>query len=139
MTEQLDLFDHDGRQAHAADLALKRGEKHKSDGMQAAATAPKNNAPDKVRQGRIRFLEALLRSDDGIATVEDGDDDLNDELADGGKWRGSIPSPLARAGIIKRRSYRKSRRPSRHATPVSVWQLIDRDAAIAELQRLEND
>ncbi|MBI2433924.1 MAG: hypothetical protein HYV26_13740 [Candidatus Hydrogenedentes bacterium] len=48
---------------------------------------------------------------------------------------GPVPSPLARAGIIRRACYANSQRVERHAAPISVWELRDRNAALEWLER----
>ena len=69
---------------------------------------------------------ALVRHalEHGTATADDVAASLG-ELPDGldPRWLGAVPLPLARAGIIKRKTYVKSTRPSRHASPISFWRL----------------
>jgi hypothetical protein len=89
-----------------------------------------------VAAGQIALLEALLRSADGTATVDDATSDLSAKFERGGKWRGSIPSRLARNRIIERIGDCKSDRPSRHRSYVSVWRLVDRARALHEIDRL---
>jgi hypothetical protein len=43
---------------------------------------------------------------------------------------GAVPKPLALAGIIRRAGFVVTSRPEAHGRPVSVWELIDRDAAL---------
>jgi hypothetical protein len=49
------------------------------------------------------------------------------------RYLGTVPGPLARAGIITRVGFDRSCRPSRHASIVSLWALADRAAAVAWL------
>lgn len=42
---------------------------------------------------------------------------------------GSVPGGLARAGIIRADGAVRTSRPMAHARPVTVWRLVDRDAA----------
>lgn len=44
-------------------------------------------------------------------------------------WRGPIPVPLDKAGIIRRAGYFKSTRQVAHARPISVWELISPEKA----------
>lgn len=46
---------------------------------------------------------------------------------------GAAPSPLAKAGLIRRIGYEQYCRPEAHARPISVWTLADRPGAIAWL------
>ena len=61
---------------------------------------------------------------------------------DGGKWRGDIPKALARRGIIVAVASKAgavaapAERPSRNATVVRLWRLIDRPAARRRLAEL---
>ena len=47
---------------------------------------------------------------------------------------GAVPIGLARAGIIRSAGYVRSGRPERHASPIQLWTLADRAAAIAWLR-----
>ena len=42
---------------------------------------------------------------------------------------GAVPKPFALAGIIRRAGFIKTSRPVAHARPVSVWELVDPEAA----------
>lgn len=42
---------------------------------------------------------------------------------------GCVPGPLARAGIIRAAGLARTSRPTAHARPLTVWRLVDRDAA----------
>jgi len=81
-----------------------------------------------VLRGRRALLSALLAT--GQATADDVRDVV--ELPNGinPKCFGAVPSALAREGIIRRVGYVPARRPDAHARPVSVWALVDRDAAM---------
>ena len=46
---------------------------------------------------------------------------------------GAAPDPLVEAGAIHHAGYTRSCRPVAHARPVVVWELADRDAAVAWL------
>ncbi|HPF39406.1 MAG TPA: hypothetical protein P5081_02860 [Phycisphaerae bacterium] len=85
------------------------------------------NRDDILRRGRLALLEVLLRS--GTATADDVRDAI--ELPPGvdGRCLGSVPGPLARAGIIERGGYAMSARPARHASILTVWRLVDAAAA----------
>lgn len=89
-----------------------------------------------VAAGQVAFLRALSESQNGTATLDDATDDLSTKFDGGGKWRGSIPSRLARRRIIERVGDCKSVRPSRHRGYVSVWRLVDAERARMEIKRL---
>lgn len=113
-------------------LLQNKGEAKKETGMTLSA----ESRAELVAEGQIALLEALLRSADGTATVDDATSDLSEKFDRGGKWRGSIPSRLARQRIIERVGDCKSDRPSRHRGYVSVWRVINRDSAENEIERL---
>ena len=110
---------HDSRHAGAAE-----GERQKLDAL-ALLEARRECY---VRRGRRALLDAVLRS--GAATADDVWEAM--ELPPGIDPRclGSIPGPLARAGIVRPAGFVKSRRPERHASYIQVWQLADRAAAL---------
>lgn len=108
------------------------GEARKQRGMTISA----EYRAELVASGQVAFLRALLASSDGTATVDHATADLSAKFANGGKWRGSIPSRLARQRIIERVGDTKSDRPSRHRGYVSLWRLLDRDKARQEIDRL---
>lgn len=58
------------------------------------------------------------------------------ELPDGIDPRclGSVPGPLAKAGIIRLGGFVKSDRPRRHASYIALWELIDPHKARAWLE-----
>ncbi|MFO0885918.1 MAG: hypothetical protein U0894_17325 [Pirellulales bacterium] len=109
-----------------------KGRRRKDRGM-AAALSGKCLL---VAKGQLAFLEALLRSPDGTATIDDATDDLSKKFDDDGKWRGSIPRSLATRGIIEKAGYATSCRPSRHACPTTRWRLKDRAKAEAMAKEL---
>lgn len=84
-----------------------------------------------LRDARRAMLRALLAK--GVATADDvrAAVDLPEGVAP--KAFGAVPGPLARAGIIRRDGFAKTRRPQAHARPVSVWRLADRQRADAWL------
>ncbi len=104
------------------------GERRRDAGMTLAA----DRKSLRVKAGKIAFLDALLRSTDGTATLDDATppDDLQQKFSDGGKWRGSVPLSLSKAGIIEKAGEAISNRPSRHAGTLRLWRLVDRPKAI---------
>ena len=112
----------------------REGETRRDAGM-AAAALPK---AVRVRAGQVAMLDALLRSPDGTATIDDATapDDLGQAFADGGQWRGSVPRSLAAMGLIAKLAAGASDRPSRHAGARYVWRLVDRTKAIVARCRL---
>jgi hypothetical protein len=80
-----------------------------------------------VRHGRRALLLTCLRT--GFASADDVR--LAVELPPGIDPRclGSVPGPLAKAGIIRRAQFAKSGRPERHASYITIWELLDADAA----------
>ena len=104
-----------------------RGQKRAERGIKRAAS---NHNLDIARD-TIRYLNVLLASSTGCATLDDSTLDLQSKHSDGGKWRGSIPKRLRASGIIVSEGAVKSTRPARHAGYVTLWRLVDRDAALA--------
>jgi hypothetical protein len=87
-----------------------------------------------IRRARRALLIRLLEA--GTATA----DDVADRIGPTGagidpRWLGTVPGPLALAGIIRRAGYTRSARPIRHASVLSVWELADRAGALAWLAR----
>lgn len=111
-----------------------QGERQRDAGMGAAAEAKAR----RIRAGKIAMLDALLRSPDGTATIDDATppDDLREAFADGGCWRGSVTLSLAKDGLIEKVAAGPSVRPSRHAGLRHVWRLTDRPTAIVHRGRL---
>ena len=80
-----------------------------------------------IRQARRVLLTVLLER--GAATMDDvrvvvivppGVDPV---------CLGSVPGAMARAGIIRADGAVRTSRPMAHARPLTVWRLVDRDAA----------
>ncbi len=85
-----------------------------------------------IRRARRALLIRLL--DVGTATADDVADGIGPSDPDiDPRWLGTVPGPLATAGIIRRIGYDQSSRPIRHASVISVWELADRAAALAWL------
>ena len=80
-------------------------------------------------RGRRALLAALLEL--GEATADDVRDAVAVPAGIDPVALGAVPGALARAGIIRRAGYRASIRAEAHVRPVSIWQLSDREAAIA--------
>lgn len=76
-----------------------------------------------VREARRVLLQTLL--DNGTATIDDVrkvvtlPDDMNPKVF------GTIPGVLARAGIVRRRTWQPTKRAIAHARTVTVWELVD--------------
>ena len=109
-----------------------QGETAKQIGMSLAADAKF----DKVQNGKIAFLRAILQSPDGCGTIDDATADLATEFDDGGKWRGTVVRSLAYSGIIERDGIAISDRPSRHRGYIGRWRLKNRADAKRMLSRL---
>jgi hypothetical protein len=92
----------------------------------------------RIQAGQLAMIDALLRSPDGEATIDDATapEDLRLAFPDGGQWRGSVTRDLARHGLIEKVAAAPSERPSRHAGIRYVWRLADRQRAIAFRRRL---
>jgi hypothetical protein len=91
-----------------------------------------------LRRARRALLVELLA--DGTATADDVVEMIGSAIEGiDPRWRGAVPGPLAQAGIIRDtgRSV-KSSRPEAHARKLTVWELADRDAALAWLARHPN-
>lgn len=87
-----------------------------------------------IRRARRALLLRLLEA--GTATADDVAE--NSGPAPKGtdpRFLGTVPGPLARARLIRRAGFVSSARPSRHASILSVWELVDRAGAIAWLDR----
>lgn len=95
-----------------------------------------------IERDTLAFLDAMMNRPDRTATTDDAVDDLRDRYADGGRWRGSIPSGLAREGLIIHAEVIPSCRVSRHRGYVTLWRALDIPAIEqrrAELRRWLND
>jgi hypothetical protein len=87
-----------------------------------------------IRRARRALLIRLLES--GTATADDVADRIGPTAVRiDPRWLGTVPGPLALAGIIRRVGYTKSARPIRHASVIGVWELADRAGAMAWLDR----
>lgn len=117
------------RQALIAD-----GESRRNVGMALAAA----RRPDNVSLGRCAMVRALLRSPDGIATIDDATtaDELASGYDDGGKWRGTVVLSLVRDKLAEIVGTTRSRRPSRHRGYVARLRLADRCKAELYLRRM---
>jgi hypothetical protein len=87
--------------------------------------------PCLVLLARRALLETLLES--GEATADDIRAKVETPEGVDPRVFGSVPTPLAKAKIITRSGYTKTKRPNNHARTIMVWQLIDRSAALAWL------
>ncbi len=105
------------------DLAAE-GERRRDEGMNLAAA----RRPDRVALGRWAFLNALLRSPDGTATIDQATppDELAAGFIDGGQWRGTVTRSLVADGLAEIAGTTRSIRPSRHRGWVAVLRLTDR-------------
>jgi hypothetical protein len=105
------------------DRERNEGERRKQDILQTL-TARRETY---VNRGRRVLLARLLSH--GLATADDVRRavELPDKIDP--RCLGSVPGPLARAGIIRIAGYEKSDRKERHASIIGVWELLDADAA----------
>jgi hypothetical protein len=108
------------------------GEQRKRVGMALAAS----NKTDRVTLGRLSLLASLLRSNTGSATIDDatGADELRNQFADGGQWRGTVTKSLVSDGFATIEGTTRSLRPSRHRGYVAVLRLADRAGALEHLR-----
>lgn len=122
--------------AEANELAerIADGEHRRDVGMALAAA----RRPDNVALGRLAMVRALLRSTDGIATIDDatGADELAAGFVDGGRWRGTVTRTLVADGVAEIIGTTRSRRPSRHRGYVARLRLTDRAKAELYLRRM---
>ncbi len=84
-------------------------------------------------QARVALLRRLLEV--GEATADDirGLVAVPDHINP--VFLGGVPKTLVQAGLIRRAGYRGSTRAEAHARPVAVWEIADRTAAVAWLER----
>lgn len=82
---------------------------------------------DYVAQGRRAFLLHLLAN--GKSTVEVVRDVVKLPEGINPNLFGAIPGPLARKKIIERVGYVPSTRAERHASAMSLWDVVDRRKA----------
>jgi len=80
-----------------------------------------------IRRGQRFLLQRLLNR--GVASIDDVRAVIDIPSGVNPKCLGAVPGALAKAGIIERAGYHNSDRPEAHARPVSVWRLVDREAA----------
>ena len=99
---------------------------------QAALDALARSRAYHVLRGRHALLRRLL--DVGYGTADDVRAVV--ELPDGINpvCFGSVPSELARRGIIRGAGFVNSTRKESHARPTRVWELVDREAALQWLR-----
>lgn len=83
------------------------------------------------------FLSALLTSDHGIASIDDGYRDLSVCHCDGGKWVGGLLQGLKSDGIIVYVNSTVSKRKCRHGGTVGVWRLVNEEKARRRVESLE--
>ena len=101
----------------------KEGERRKQDVLQTLAARRESI----VNRARRKLLERLLAS--GKATADDVYRSMTLPAGIDPRCLGSVPGPVARAGIIRCIGYGKSDRRERHASILSVWALLDESAA----------
>lgn len=108
------------------------GEQRKRVGMALAAS----NNTDRVTLGRLSLLASLLRSNTGSATIDDatGADELRNQFADGGRWRGTVTKSVIADGFATIEGVTQSVRPSRHRGYIAVLRLADRAGAVDYLR-----
>ncbi len=102
-----------------------KGERRAERGIRRAA----HDHREDIERDTVRFLDVLLSSADGTATLDAATDDLSMNHRDGGRWRASIPKRLKAEGLIVAERVVKSSRPARHAGYVTEWRVTDRNAA----------
>lgn len=100
------------------------GEKRKADTLALLAA----NRESLVRRAQRALVTTVLKR--GAATADDVRDIVDLPSGVDPKCFGAVPGPLARAGIIRRDGFISTCRPLAHARPVSVWKLVDREAAL---------
>jgi hypothetical protein len=81
-----------------------------------------------VRRGQRALLARLLSGETATADYVYESVELPPSIDP--RCLGAVPGSLARAGIIRSLGYIKSARPERHASPIQVWTLADRAAAV---------
>jgi hypothetical protein len=112
----------------------KAGQEEGESRKDAAHALLENRRALLIRRARRALLIRLLQA--GTATADDVADGIG-LTGNGidGRWLGTVPGPLALAGIIRRAGYTRSARPTRHASILTVWQLADRAGATTWLAR----
>ena len=101
-----------------------KGERRADRGIKRAA----HDHREDIERDTLRFLDVLLSSDDGTATLDDATNDLSVNYRDGGNWRASIPKRLKAEGLIVAERVVRSSRPVRNAGYVTEWRVTDRSA-----------
>jgi hypothetical protein len=109
---------------NALTMNPKEGERRKLDALATLAAWRER----LVLAGRRALLRRLI--DAGTATADDVREAVEIPIGVDPVCLGAVPCELARAGIIERAGFTESRRPDAHARPVSVWRLVDRNAAL---------
>ena len=99
------------------------GERLKADAHSLLAA----NREAVVRRGQRALVTVLLQM--GSATADDVREQVDLPPGIGPKCFGAVPTPLARAGIIRPDGFAKTCRPTAHARPITVWLLANREAA----------
>jgi hypothetical protein len=100
----------------------------------------KGEAFEKFEQHRERLLiqgrRALLTHalTHGVATADDVRDVVEVPAGINPKCLGPVPSPLAKANIIRAKRQIKTRRPIGHARFITEWELINPTAAVQWMQ-----
>ncbi len=107
------------------DQGREKGGRRAERGIKRAA----HDHQEDIERDTLRFLDALLTSPDGTATLDTATDELSEKFRDGGRWRASIPKRLKADGLIVAERVVKSSRPARHAGYVTEWRVTDRSAA----------
>lgn len=88
------------------------------------------NRAHTILRARRAFLELLLRSADGTATVEQVRTLIALPTALKPQWLGAVPAGLkGPAGIIEFDRYELASRPEAHARPLARWRLVSRRKA----------
>lgn len=106
---------------HTTTEAITEAEARRDAGMELAAMRKRW----LIERDTLAFLDAIMDRPDRTASTDDTVDDLRDRFADGGRWRGSIPSTLARQGLIRHAGVIPSCRVSRHRGYVTLWRALD--------------
>jgi hypothetical protein len=91
---------------------------------------------DLVRRGEVELLRALLASPTETATIEVIHEPMNLDRSTRKSWIGAVPRRLARLRIIARAGFVEGRREASHGRPLTLWRLVTRAAAEAELRAL---
>jgi hypothetical protein len=89
----------------------------------------------QIKATQLALLQAILRSPNRTATLDDATPDLEEAFEDGGRWRGSIPRGLN--GLIESAGVVLSSRPSRHRGFLTRWRGLDDGALTAKCRELE--